>query len=202
LDQNDFKALPPENRYVVRKKMGEPSFIIPFTKNKFSLEKQKLIDENLQWLTQNPEQLADITHYHIHYQYPNYPNVDVEARLYLNGFLSSLEQHFCRQFHAANHQDKFSLIESLRQPSPLKTLATRILGRHFSTRTPEFEEYMQKVNPTDEDHALTDYRGQKRLTPGAALADIKILEREENLTTEQRLLLQELETYLRKQFIQ
>jgi exodeoxyribonuclease-1 len=200
LDQKDFKNLLPEKRYIVRKKMGEPSFIIPLTKKKFGEEKQKIIDDNLQWLRQNPDQLEAITHYHVNYQYPNYPNVDVEARLYVNGFLSPVEQNFCRQFHAANVNDKFSLMENLRQPSPLKTLAARILGRHFATSTDEFEQYMRDINPVNNEDALIDYRGQKRLTPKAALVEIKILKSDESLTEEQRGLLQELENDLCKKF--
>lgn len=189
LDQEDFSTLTPESRYVVRKKCGEPSFIIPIKPKYVSVEKQKLVDANLEWLSAHPAELKAISHYHLHFQYPTYPSVDVEASLYLNGFMTTPEQHFCQQFHAKSVEDKIPLVEKF-QASPLKILATRILGRHFSKNT-FFDEYMQKVNPLDEENALIDYRGQKRLTPKAALAEISRMNSEETLTDEQRVLLRE-----------
>ncbi len=83
----------------------------------------------------------------------------------------------------------------------LKTLALRILGRHYpetlsDKEQEEFAGYMRRVHAQSEDDVLTDYQGKKRLTPQVALAEIVRIRSEKVLGEEDLRLLEDLETYL------
>jgi exodeoxyribonuclease-1 len=193
---------------VTNKKLGEPYFILPL-KERFTTqlhpERVTLAENNKQWLEENPDKFKIICDYYTDYQYPTYPNTDAEASLYLNGFYSAEEERFCRLFHSASPTEKAKLTEQL-PFSKLKTLALRILGRHFpdsmhKTQYEEFNAYMQQVNPTNSEEAIIDFQGKKRTTPTKALQEIVDIKKEKLLSDNQVALLNELESYLHTQLI-
>lgn len=192
-----------ETTWVVRKKLAEPGFILPFEEKyltHFSAERRQLLEKNKNWLLQNPDLLQQITKYHAEYKYPVFPETDVDARLYMNGFLSFDEQRLCQRFHTVSEKEKPNLADSMRNHT-LKTLATRILGRHFpnemsDAQKEDFDDYMQRIAKDD---GIIDFRGEKRLTPKAALLTIGEL-RGGELSEEQKALLDELEDYLGEKF--
>jgi exodeoxyribonuclease I len=189
------------------KKLGEPYFILPL-KERFStrLHPERLIlaENNKKWLEAHPDIFKLICDYYTGYQYPIYPNTDVEASLYLNGFYSAEEEKFCRLFHSASSTQKAQLTEQLNYPK-LKTLALRILGRHFpeamtQSQLEQFSVYMQQINPINSEEALIDFQGKKRITPSKARQDIIDIKNQKSLSEEQIALLNELEEYLQQSF--
>jgi exodeoxyribonuclease-1 len=206
LDREEFTSITPQTiptLAVMHKKIGEPSFILP-SKARFSMHltpaRQALAAHNHQWLAQHPDVFSQLLEYHAEYKYPVYPNTDVTASLYLNGFWKPEEEKFCRLFHHADPQQKAKLTAQLKA-SPLQMLALRILGRHFpdtltSQQTEQFAEYMQKTRSNGETEILIDYQGKKRLTAQAALHEIIELRKKLDLTNLQLELLAELENYL------
>ncbi len=197
----------PEMKYILRKKLGESRFILPL-KERFlqhlSSERLTLSEQNKKWLQQHPEILQKITAYHIEYKYPVFPATDIDASLYLNGFWNNEEESFCRAFHNANPKEKARLTEQIKNPK-LKLLATRILGRHYfealtASQAEQFTEYTQYINPSNENDALIDYQGKKRLSPKAALNEIAAVRQQPVLDPQQTALLDELEAYLREHF--
>jgi exodeoxyribonuclease-1 len=192
-----------ETTRVTNKKCGEPYFILPL-KDRFTTQlhpkRRALAEHNKKWLETNPESLKLITDYYTDYQYPTYPNTDVEASLYLNGFYSAEEESFCRLFHKVPPKEKARLTEELHFPK-LKTLALRILGRHFSdamshSQQEQFSAYLRAVNPVNDEDAIIDFQGRKRTTPTSALQDITDIKTQKLLSNEQMALLSELEQYL------
>lgn len=192
-----------ENTRVMHKKLGEPSFILPCKERyraHISDERYKLMAANKSWLKTNEDIFTKITNYHKDYLYPIYPNTDIDAGLYANGFWSNEEMNFCRRFHSVPAKEKALLTEKISNPK-LKLLATRLLGRHYpDVMTQEqadcFNDYLQKIRTIDESQILIDYRGEKRLTPYLALQEIEKL-KSENMSSQQRLaLLDELKNYL------
>ena len=65
-----------------------------------------------------------------------------------------------------------------------------------------WKQYMARVNSREEKDTLLDYRGEKRITPSAALDEIASIQRKEAIDDEQRKLLEELEVYLKTKFPQ
>jgi exonuclease I len=122
----------------------------------------------------------------------------------VNSFWSDDENAFCRRFHQAKPQDKTTMTDNIRNPK-LQSLAIRLLGRNYPELLSEkqqhiFAEYMQRLNTTDESLAILDLKGEKRLSPDAALADILVLRKEKPLDLEQQRLLDELENYIQDKF--
>lgn len=188
-----------ENTWVIRKKLAEPGFILPLEEKyltRFSAARRELFEKNKNWLQQNSDLLSQITKYHAEYKYPTFPKTDVEARLYMDGFLSFDEQRSCQRFHHVGVNEKANLADTMRNTS-LRTLATRILGRHFpdkmtDSQKDDFADYLQRIASEEE---IIDFRGEKRLTPKVALKTIEEL-KETEISEEQRNLLVELEEYL------
>ena len=64
----------------------------------------------------------------------------------------------------------------------------------------EFDAYLRRVNPASEAEAIVDYRETPRLTPSAALAEIKRLKRSTALDADQMELLEDLKNYIKNNF--
>lgn len=211
LDQEKLKSTQkesiPETTQIIRKKLGEPHFILPLKerfKQHISEDRLCLAKDNLAWLQKNSDLFTHIREYHADYKYPDYPATDIDARLYLNGFWSTEEEALCREFHKRHAKEKAHLLNQMQQHPRLYILALRLLGRHFpevlsTGQAQQFSDYMKQVNPSVPDLALIDFQGKKRLTPQCALNEIhELLPTELNDT--QRALLNELAHYLKERF--
>ena len=196
-----------DNTWVIRKKWGEPGLILP-QKDRFlthlSPERKAEAEANKAWLKANPELFQQIMQYYRSYTYPAVPHIDVEASLYVNSFWSEAENAFCRRFHQAKPDDKTAMTNTIQNPT-LKQLAIRLLGRNYpellsAEQQTVFTEYLERLDTTDEARAIIDLKGEKRLSPRAALADIALLRKETPLDVEQQQLLDELEHYLQVKF--
>ncbi len=195
-----------DTSWVIRKRIGEPPIILP-PHNRFWQRlpeaRRALAEENLAWLSANPDQLRNIIDFHQQFRYPEIPDLDADAVLYQMGFLSQREETLCRRFHTAPLHEKAQIAGKFPR-SETRTLANRILTRNYPAAAEADENdwirYMARVNPDREENILVDYRGEKRMTPAAALSEIDLIKREETVDDEQRQLLLELEEYLKKNF--
>lgn len=194
----------PEKTWGINKKPGESVFILPY-KERFiqhiTSERLQLAEKNLRWLQEHPGLLNDISTYYINYKYPVFPETDIDASLYINGFWSQEEELFCQRFHTVHWHEKANLLEQTNNPK-LKMLAMRVLGRQnpellSSTNADEFVEYMRRINTQNEQEVLIDYQGKKRLTAHAAIQEIKKIRSEKVLDEADSTLLEDFEAYLR-----
>jgi hypothetical protein len=86
----------------------------------------------------------------------------------------------------------------------LRTLAIRLIGRNYPEYLPEkyqqeFDVYLDRIAPDNEDNALSDYKNKKRLTPKAALLEINKL-KTNTFDSKKIQLLDELEIYIQEKF--
>ena len=177
-----------ETTWGINKKPGEPNFILPRKERFFqhlTAKCSELMQRNFTWLQENPAMLEKITAHYIHFKYPVYPQTDVDANLYNNGFWTNEEELFCQRFHAAPLTEKTKLLKHATNPK-LRMMALRILGRHYPSMLStadmaEFADYMLRVNAPLEQDILIDYQGKKRLTPTAALQEIEAIKQEKQL---------------------
>lgn len=206
LDQPDLFDQPPEKTIAIRKKYGEPNIILPAHQrywDTLSQDRQGIVEENQDWLQSHTQQFHKIIQYHREFTYPKIPDLDIEAALYQKPFLSAQEQNLCREFHQT--RDLLKRVEILQQFGDIerRQLASRLLCRNYpddnlpEMLTKDFEDYMSRVNPKNEDDAYQDYKGNKRTTPLQALTDIKKLKTESALDTQQIELLDELERHIK-----
>lgn len=208
LDDKDFRGHTKEtileNTYVLNKKLSEPGFLLPL-KDRFmqhlSAERLELAKANKQFLAENPGLFQFITNYHRDYTYPIVPNADVESALYTNGFWNPAEELFCKKFHAANASEKAKLLQSISNNS-LKTLALRILGKHFrevlsAEEKQSFADYLSRArSPASDKDTILDFKGDKRLTREMALQQIDELRKTLGDQKDKLQLLNELQEYL------
>jgi exodeoxyribonuclease-1 len=196
-----------DTSWAIRKRMGEPPFILPPRDrymHRLTEKSREEAGQNLQWLADHPDLFRDIINFHQNFRYPEIPDLDPDAALYQMGFLSSGEQTECRRFHEAPLHEKADLASRFSRKET-RALALRILMRNHPEAaggldTGEWEHYMARVNPGDEKDGLVDYRGEKRVTPAAALAEIESIKGEDDIDDEQRTLLEELEAHLEKSY--
>ncbi len=198
----------PENTWVIRKKAGEPGFILPPLDrywSKISLERQEIVTANIQWLQANPDLFDAIIRYHADFRYPVIPDLDVDAALYQSGFWSNTDKEVCRAFHASPVEEKASFINRFKDKG-LRVLAKRVIFRNFpesataSNYKHDATAFMQKIAPAAGESGLPDFRGNERLTPNSALVEIKTLLAAEDLDTRSRNLLEALKAYIAAQF--
>jgi exodeoxyribonuclease-1 len=201
--QNYSGENPDETTWVIRKRMGEPNILLPpHTRymEKLSPETKILLEQNQQWLRSHSRRFQEIIQYHQHFRYPEIPNVDADAALYTEGFLSSHDEALCERFHGLALPDKVQLISKF---SSLVTrqLAVRLLFRNAHTDLPpnyvhDMQRYMEKVHAAPSHIALIDYRGQSRRTPQTALKQIESMQTEGGLDPQQQHILTQLKTYI------
>ncbi len=196
-----------ESTWIVRKRYGEPGIILPPNRRYLkylSAERKALAAENLKWLQSNPARFQQIVDFHRNYRYPFIPHLDPDAALYQIGFFTRADEKLFQGFQTAPLDEKEAIAQRLTSPEA-RALAIRVLGRNFPQQlsqnsAAEFKTYMHRVNPAREDEALVDYKGQTRMTPSAALAEIKQLRKSGGLDKEQLALLDELQNYIKNNF--
>lgn len=192
-----------EHTYVIRKKPAENELLLPIKPRyleKLSAERQQMMAANKLWLQQNPELFAAICDYHRHYIYPKVPSIDADAALYELGFATPQEETLLKNFHRAAPTKKMAIANQFAHPIR-KQQALRIMGRHFFSELSVqdqdlFNEYLQKALHSTAEQAPVDYRGQRKLTLCAAMAELAIL-KNSPLDPEQQILLVEFDEHCR-----
>jgi exodeoxyribonuclease-1 len=185
-----------ENTRVMRKRLGEPAIILP-PLDRFSMHigKKRLVlaRQVMKWLEKHPSVFDGIIRYHQEFAYPEVPDVDADAALYQDGFMSRKDQELCRRFHRSAPEEKEKIARQFSKPA-LRDLGVRILARNFSEHLSEagrkgWCRYLEKIAPREGDNVPLDYRGQERLTPAAALQEIEELKNSGEMDEEQMKLL-------------
>lgn len=189
---------------IYRKKLGEPPLLLPTIPrllHQLSDERRAIIKHNLNWLQQNPQIFQAIIKYHQEYTYPEVKNLDIDAALYQDGFLSDFEQQLCLKFHSSNLQDKINLLQQFTN-TKLRTQALRLLGRNYLSSLPselatEFKTWLTQLHTENTENITYDYRNEPRLTTQQALNEIKQLQQLDYLANKNDCLqlLTELEKY-------
>ncbi|MDM8569760.1 hypothetical protein QUF50_09680, partial [Thiotrichales bacterium HSG1] len=206
LDQAKLRSINSKNiateSYIIRKKYGEPGIILPFNDH-YSLltgKRQAIVEKNQAWLQSHSTLFNKIIQHHREFKYAKIPDLDCDAALYQNGFLSTQEQQLCKQFHKVDIEGKINLVSQF-ESIDMRKQASRLLCRNYPDDLPpmltgDFSEYILQVN--SKNNPLRDYKNGKRTTPKDALAQIDKLVNAANLDEQQIELLDELEGYLKK----
>jgi exodeoxyribonuclease-1 len=196
-----------ESTWIVRKRYGEPGILLPPHQRYWkylSDERKSIVAENLRWLQSNPETFQKIVSYHRDYTYPFIPALDPEAALYQIGFFPRSDEKLFKQFQTAPFDKKEKIANRLTNQDA-RMLAVRLLCRNYpkcvsENFAREFEVYMHRVNPLQEDDTLVDYKGAPRLTPSVALTEIRRLKKSASLDKNQSELLEDLDTFIKSNF--
>lgn len=194
--------------YILRKKPGEPGFLLP-PKDRFlkhiGSERKSEMDKNLKWLQSNPEIFKEIVGYYRNFRYEKIPDLDVDSALYQNGFMDNSERKLCNSFHSLTPEEKSGSIGNFKTKEN-RELARRIMLRNYdgivSCDKKHLKDYMEKINPADGASPLIDFTRKERTTKESALKDLNDLKNGEHmdLDSEQKDLVNELEKYIGENF--
>lgn len=184
---------------IIRKKAGEQALLLPLIDQYdryLCPSRKQLLLKNQTWLQQHPSIWQAICDYHLNYQYPTYPNVDIDAALYSLDFPSRYVESLCAKFHQPHTtlEEKLNLITLF--PDPIKQQqGRRLIARNFLSEIPQEQQafFKQSLTPSPD---TTDYRGQPRLSIDTALQHSSKLLAGNTLDREQQLLLQAYQRYL------
>ena len=196
-----------ETTWVVRKRFGEPGFLLPPRDRywkKLGRERILLTEENLNWLEGNREMLQSIAEYYRSYRYPFIPDLDADAALYQVGFFPKKDEALGRKFIRLDPAEMPVLIDEFSNPEARK-LAVRIIARNYPDHlTPDglsdYESYLREVNPARSENSIQDYAGRLRTTPLSAMTEITHLQADPHLDEQQQQLLNDLESYITDTF--
>jgi len=196
-----------ESTWIVRKRYGEPGILLPPNKRYLKFlgdDRKAVVAENLKWLQSNSSKFQQIVDYHREYSYPFIPNLDPDAALYQIGFFSRSDEKLFKEFHIAPLEEKEAIAKRLKSQDA-RTLAVRLLCRNFPQQVSpelvaEFETYLQRINPAHEEDAIVDYREVPRMTPAAALTEIRHLRKSGKLDGQQKTILDDLQNHIKRNF--
>lgn len=196
-----------ETTWVQRKKWGESGIILPPLERfmqKIDPERSALLSQNIAWLEAHPDLLQAISGHHRDFTYPEVPNVDLDAALYQIEFMSDKERALSEEFHALPAQEKAGILPKIRRPE-IHEIAKRVLFRNFPDDVPfdlsgDMKTHFDKINPKSPEHALTDYRGRRKLTPQEARAVIHELRTDGEPDDSEKKILLELDGHLQSTF--
>jgi exodeoxyribonuclease-1 len=192
---DNFTELP----WVIHKKQSEPPFVLPTSAHytaDFSLERQAVVTKNREWLNANPSLLKKLRAHYCQFTFPDVPEADANARLYLDGFLSSHDQTLAKTFHKSTNQNKVNCVPRFQSPTQ-RTLALRLIARETPENlspenNSEFLQYLQNI----EENKILNHQLKPHLSKKQALAEINTLQQDSTLDQEQQSLLQDLKKLL------
>lgn len=202
LDKPNVPTLTPEHfpaGLIAYKKLGELPLAVAFEGDKLSAERRALVEENLTWLAANPAVLEDLAEQHAAPSYAVSPDLDAYGALYQVGFPNRRDEALIAAFHTASWSGKAVIIPQFREP--FQELARRLVGNHALDALPadearQYQAYLARIWNAQAVGDMLDYKGQPRLTPAAALADLH-QQHTQPLDAEQQRILDGLETFLR-----
>ena len=196
-----------DTSWIIRKRMGEPGILLPPQDRywrRLGEERKAIFEENLKWVQNNGDIFQKIITYYQKFRYPFIPALDPDASLYQTGFYSHADEKLCRMFHRAPVDQKAGFIAQFSNPVA-GTLAQRVLCRNYPRAGsgdfgPDYRQYLNRINPPQQEDAIEDYRGAKRTTPRGALAEIDQLKQAGDLDDHQHQLLEDLREYINRKF--
>lgn len=159
LDDEQLSEQEADTIRVYRKKMGEPGFVLPYSRyqEKLSEQRQQVIEHNIAWLQDHEATVAQWSKYAKNKCYEAIEDLELDASLYSQGFPQESALAAYAQFV------KDPCMEHLQQITDpqKKQQAWRILKRHFPERLQEAVDFEGALR-----HGGRDHRGRAVLTRG------------------------------------
>ncbi len=174
----------------IKKRLAEPPFVLlPEARFiRFDATRQALASEVLAYLQAHAAFFANVRDRFLDYKYPDCKEADIDAALYLRGFLSDHEVMQLKRFHTLALQDQAKFRTFFKNPD-LQELALRYFGRFAPDQLNAADQaaFAQYLASTP-----VDYQARPKLTAPEALQRIARLREERFLDAEQLRILDEL----------
>ena len=185
------------NPQFIKRKISEPSFIVPYnSKYSFTMNEDRIdtTNKNLKLLCTHPEFLPSIIDQALNQVHDSNIDIDIDATLYTLDFLTSNEKNQAKTFHSLEHPDRLDMLNNL-DDGRIKRLIKRIMIRNYpDTMSSEF---LNKIYTDEFSLDTTDLSGEKHLTSQVALDRIFSIKNTKDSDATQIKILDEYEKYLR-----
>lgn len=168
---------------IVRKKHAETPFFFPFNdarcKSRLTANINEIVEDNLQWLNENPDQFFLIQKFNLEDKYPSHSGCDASAALYQISFPTAQEESLFRKFHLISADRKSEVMSHMTNPV-YRELANRIMGRHMpdiqsNNDKQAYYRYLNLVLSVNQEAPITDFQGEKKLSLFDALNEVNAL---------------------------
>ncbi|MCG8567202.1 MAG: exodeoxyribonuclease I [Desulfobacterales bacterium] len=193
--------------FVIRKRPGDQWLVLP-THDRFV---QRLLPgardqakHNLKHFQENQALFLKTVDHHQAFKYPDVPNVDLDSRLYQDGFFSYKEKADIAKFFAEEAiSEKIAVCESMESPR-VKNIALRIIHRNYPDEagefsSGEFQEHLDKIASAGD--GVVGYKGDiKYALPQCRDHMDDLMDGEMELDPEQVEVLSELKDYIDQLF--
>ncbi len=204
-DQTD-ETLGVYNFITIRKKPGDQFFILPVLDRfweKLSPTSRTVCIRNLDFIKQNMSGFEKAAEFHRNFEYPQVPDIDLDADLYQGGFFSSQDKKEIAIFHKTEEKKRYQITQSF-QSNRVRMLAQRILVRNFNEKpgcAPEFHAHLKRLLGIDPDKPIKGYKEDVKRTCAKALAEIEKIEAEaiQSFDSSQKNLLKGLKSHIQRQ---
>ncbi len=205
LDKFDFNTITNKDDLeklsssLINRKISQPKFIVPIDESiklHIGTERTEIVRKNLDWIMKNNNLLSIFSDEKRNYTYPERENLDVDASLYQEDFLTTEEKQNCLGFHKLSSEGKISLINKL-PAGRIRELAIRVIGRNF----PDLlnTKLKHEIEISFGDGEKVNIKGEKRTSINLLFKEINKEKSNVELDSQQRQILIALEDYYTKQ---
>ena len=204
LDRERFEdkgwAVLGEGAEIVRKKLGEPYFCLPYEERfykKMTVERRQTVQDNIKFISQNTTEWQALETAIRREEYPQVEGVDIDADLYLAGFESPEEVVLSQKFHHAKEKQRIAMLLPWKK-TRWQQRALRCLWRMGTQELPEILQGEINTYTNNLRRGIdlpTDYRGRSRPTIADLQQQIQDLHNQEHLDREQKEILTTLSSH-------
>ena len=209
LDRDEIPGVGPDDEpfqmMVIRKRSADAYIVLPPLERfwqRLSPEVQAQVQRNLSFLDAHYGDYLAAARFHCRFKYPDIPEMDMDARLYQDGFFSRQEKADIKRFHNAGEKEKPKVLELL-SSARIKGIARRILYRNMGeSRLPkdvlaELQLCLDRLRQGREDERFIGFRSDWKFTCDQAGEDLaRIREESSGLDPEQQELVRQVTAYL------
>jgi len=181
-DQTD-ETLGIYNLITIRKKPADQLFILPVLDRfweKLSSTSRTACIRNLDFIKQHMSDFEKTVDFHRKFEYPQVPDIDLDADLYQGGFFSFQDKKEIAIFHKTEEKKRYQISQGF-QSNRVRMLAQRILVRNFNEKpecAPEFHAHLKRLLGIDPDKSIKGYKADVKRTCAKALGEIEKIEAE------------------------
>lgn len=169
------------NLFVLRKRPADQLIVLPaldrFWGRLLPLSVETY-QANLAAIQANPELFFNTIEHHRAYEYPEVPDLDVDASLYQSGFFSQREKKEIALFHNHDFGENSTVCDSF-DNGRVKVLAQRILSRNQEGGgevTGEYAAHMRGLIASEPQGQINGYKNDKKYTCAEALKELDDIE--------------------------
>jgi len=195
---SDYLDVEDKTPRVLKRKDGEPSFILPWNKSYDHVIGEDRVNnvlENIKWLDSNVEIIDEFISNTRQRTYDKIENLDIDASIYELGLIKNDEAEDISQFHNADINGKMQIINSTASKR-ISALGLRVLFRNYHDQLNENIKNKAKESIAHIDSV--NIRGKARRSPLNAIDEANNILLKEDLDEEQSKILKEYISYLNR----